>query len=139
MNATQQEQELSDTEEKMLWQRVDREALAFCDPLSRMVGRKELIYRVGKSEGQLSRELSPDYDTNLSLLTALYVGRHSQDERLARVIVCDGLGMRMPEWQKRKVTPEDRLAALEAECRASGAAGAAILDSADRRARSGKP
>lgn len=138
MNATLQEQELSDAEEKLLWQRVEREALAFCDPLSRMVGRKDLIYRVGVSEGQLSRELSPDYENRLSLTVGLYILRHSQDQRLARIVFCDGAGYQLPEPQKRKVTPEDRLAALEATCRESGPAGQAILETADKRARGAK-
>lgn len=104
MNATMQEQELSDTEEKLHWQRVEREALAFCDPLSRMLGRKDLIYCVGVSEGQLSKELSPDYDNRLSLSVALYILRHSQDARLARILFCDGAGYQLPEPQKRRVT-----------------------------------
>lgn len=138
MNATTQEQELSDTEEQLLWQRVEREALAFCDPLSRMVGRKDLIYRVGVSEGQLSKELSPDYDNRLSLTVALYILRHSQDQRLARILFCDGAGYQLPDPQKRKVTPEDELAALKAELREGGIAGQAFLDAAAKRARGGR-
>jgi hypothetical protein len=138
VDATKQEQGLSDTEEQLLWQRVEREALAFCDPLSRMVGRKDLIYHVGVSEGQLCRELSPEYDNRLSLTVALYILRHSQDQRLARILFCDGAGYQLSDPQKRKVTPEDRLRALEVECKESGAAGAAILEAADRRARAGR-
>jgi hypothetical protein len=138
MDASAHEQELSDTEEKLHWQGVEREALAFCDPLSRMVGRKELIYRVGVSEGQLSRELSPEYDNRLSLSVALYILRHSQDERLARIIICDGAGYRLPEPQKRKVTPDEELRALKEECRQAGVAGQAILDGAAKRARGGR-
>jgi hypothetical protein len=138
MDASLHEQELSDTEEKLHWQAVEREALAFCDPLSRMVGRKDLIYRVGVSEGQLSRELSPEYDNRLSLSVALYILRHSQDVRLARIIFCDGAGYQLPDPQKRRVTPDEELRALKEECRAAGVAGQAILEGAAKRARSGR-
>lgn len=130
--------EETDLEEKMRWERVEREAVTLCDPLSRILHRKDIIFRTGVSEGQLSRELSPDYDNRLSLVTALYILRHSQHERLAQLLICDGGGYRLPEPQKRKVSTEERLRALEAECRNAGPAGAALLDAADKRARSGR-
>jgi hypothetical protein len=119
------------------WQRLEREAANLCDPLARMIGHKNITFPLGLSGGQLTRELSSAYDNRLSLSVALITGRRSQNERLARLIVCDGLGMRMPEWQRRKVTPEEDLRALREECRNAGIAGQAILDAAGRRARGG--
>lgn len=143
MNASAQEISLSgfsdpDSDEKLLWERVEREAVALCEPLSRLVRRKEIIYHLGVSEGQLSRELNPEYDNRLSLAVGLYILRHSQNDKLARVLICDGAGYRLPEPQKRKTTPEDEVRALRDECRESGAAGQAILDGAARRLRSGR-
>lgn len=140
MDSIAQEQELSETEERLHWQGVERSALAFCEPLSRMIdgGRKKLMGAVDVSEGQLSRELSPNYDNRLSLSVALYIGKSSQDERLARTIVCDGLGMQMPDWQKRRVAEKDEFAALRAECRDAGPVGELLLERAKRRARSSR-
>lgn len=124
--------------ERERWARIEREYLSLAEPLSKMVGPKIICEAIDVSGGQLSRELSPHYDSRPSLIGALCIGRASQNERLASLIVCDGLGMRMPEWQKRKVTAEDELRAIKEECRASGAAGEAIMAGAARRARGGR-
>lgn len=126
-----------EADETEYWSRVEREALLLCEPLARMVGLKRICAALDVSKGQLSRELSPHYENNLALRTALYIGRASQNEKLARVIVCDGLGARMPEWQRRKVTAEEELRAYKAACRESGPAGEAIDAEAKRRARGG--
>lgn len=118
------------------WRHVEREVLILADPLARMIGHKRICADLDKSKGQLSRELSPAYDSGLGLLTGLCIGRASQSEKLARVIVCDGLGMRMPDWQRPKVSEGDELRALKEELREAGVAGLAIIESAKKRARS---
>lgn len=143
MKASEQEVELSgftdpDSDEVLHWQRVEREALALCDPLSRMVGHKNICWATGVSGGQLTREISPVYDNRLSLAVALYVLRHSQNEKLARVLICDGAGYRLPDPQKRKATTEEELRALREVLREAGPVGMAALDAAARRVRSGK-
>lgn len=123
-------------EETGRWDRLERDVLVLAEPLGRMLTHKHLCDRLDKSKGQLSRELSPHYESDLSLTTALCIGRETQNERMARIIVCDGLGLRMPEWQRPKITEADELRALKEELRESGAAGLAILEGAKRRARS---
>jgi hypothetical protein len=127
-----------ETDERERWARLDREALLLCDPLARMLGHKKMCSALDVSKGQLSRELSEHYETNLSLRTALYLGRETQNERLATIIVCDGLGMRLPEWQKKKVTDADWRRAFIEACGAAGVAGSAILDEATRRAKAAR-
>jgi hypothetical protein len=117
---------------------VEREALILCEPLARMIGHKDITHALQVSGGQLTRELSSAYENRLSLATGLYILRRSQNEKLARIIVCDGAGYRLPEPQKRKATPEERLRAIEEECHGSGQAGQAILAAAARRVRSGR-
>jgi hypothetical protein len=125
----------ADTDEVLRWQAFEREALALCDPLARMVGHKNITYHLGVSGGQLTRELSAAYENRLSLAVGLYLLRHTQHERLAQLVICDGAGYRLPEPQKRKLSFEERYRALEEECRSAGAAGQALLDAANRRAR----
>lgn len=124
-------------DERGVWKRVEDDALALCGPLAAMIGHKHITYGLDVSAGQLTRELSPSYENRLSLGVALYILRRSQNEKLARVIVCDGAGLRLPEWQKRKVTPEEENRAFRRACRESGAAGAAIYEIAQRFARGG--
>lgn len=128
----------SEADERERWARLEREALALLDPLARMIGHKEICDGTDVSKGQLSRELSPNYETRLSLRTALFVGRRTRNERLAQIVVCDGLGMRMPEWQRRKASPEEELRALKDECRQNGVAGQAILEGASLRVKAGR-
>lgn len=120
------------------WQRIEREVLTVADPLARMIGYKRICADLDMSKGQLSRELSPAYDSGLRLLTGLYILRASQNERLARVVVCDGAGLRMPEWQRRKASPEEELRALREEVRELGPAGQTILAGAARRVKAGR-
>lgn len=141
MDSTEQEIELSgfrdpDVDERVLWKRVEMEALALADPLSRIIKRKEIIYHLGISEGQLSRELSADYENRLSLSVGLYILRHSQHDRLAKVLICDAAGYVLPQPQHRKVTSEMRLKAYEEVCRRSGPAGEAMAREAELLARS---
>jgi hypothetical protein len=127
-----------EVDERERWSRLEREAVLLCEPLARLLGHKKICDVTDVSMGQLSRELSPHYDTNLSLKRAVFITRETQNERLAQIIVCDGLGARMPEWQKRKVSEGDELRALRAEVREMGATGQVVLDRAARRARSGR-
>lgn len=126
-----------EVDERLRWRRVESEALAWCEPLARMIGHKEICSAIDVSGGQLTRELSPVYENRLSLLAALKIGRRTQHEKLARIIVCDGLGMRLPEWQKRNATDADELAALRTEVRELGQVGQLLIDRAKRRARGG--
>lgn len=127
-----------EADERERWARIEREALLLCEPLARIVGHKRVCSATDVSMGQLSRELSPHYDTNLSLKRALFLARETQHERLAQIVTCDGLGLKWSEWQKRKITETDELRALRAECREMGAAGEVILQRATQRARSGR-
>lgn len=126
-----------DGDERAHWQRVDSEALRWCSQLALMIGHKQLVDPLDKSKGAISRELSPSYDTSLSLNLALCILRRTQHQELARIIFCDGAGARMPEWQKRKVTETDDLQALKTELREMGAVGMMVIDRARRRARAG--
>lgn len=127
-----------DMDEVAHWERFDRQAQILCEPLARMIGHKNITFALGKSGGQLTRELSSAYDNNLSLSTGLYILRASQNEKLARVLICDGAGYQLSEPQKRTLTPAEELRALKAECRAAGPAGSAILEAAYRRAKGGR-
>ena len=139
MNATEQNTELSgtdpDVDEKALWRRVEAETQALIEPLARMVNRKDMVFHLGVSEGQISRELSEAYDNRLSLSLGLYVLRHTQHDRFAQLLICDAAGYRLPEPQKRKVTEADELRAFKEACRDAGIAGQAIAEDAKRRAR----
>jgi hypothetical protein len=127
-----------EADEHERWARVEREALILCEPLARMIGHKKICSALDVSKGQLSRELSPHYENNLALRTALLIGRESQNEKLKRLIVCDGLGAQMPDWQRRRVSLEEELRAFKDACHEAGLAGEAIAADAARRSRSGR-
>jgi hypothetical protein len=128
-----------EADERARWERVEKEALTLCDPLARMIGHKIICGATDVSMGQLTRELSPNYENKLSLKTGLFVLRRSQNEKLARLLICDAADYRMPEPQKRRATPEEELRALKVEIRErAGDFGASLIEAAQRRARSGR-
>src|SRR3954470_5724544 len=119
------------------WASIDRQYLAIAEPLHKIVGPKLICDAIDVSRGQLSREFSASYGNRPSLIGALCLGAATQNERIAQLIVCDGLGMRMPEWQRRKITVEDELRALRAEVREKlGSVGEEIVQAGTKRARS---
>jgi hypothetical protein len=127
-----------DSDEVLQWQRVERETAALCEPLAQLIGHKHIAWALGVSGGQLTRELSPAYENRLSLSTGLYILRRSQNEKLARVLICDGAGYRLPEPQKKKATVEEELRALKAAVAELGSAAPGVLADAARRLRAGR-
>jgi hypothetical protein len=120
------------------WERVEREALILCDPLARMIGHKNITHPLGMSAGQLSKELSASDDKRLSLAVGLCILNKSQNDKLARLLICDAAGYRLPEPQKRKATAEEELKALKEELRQAGSVGSAIIGLAQARLRAGR-
>jgi hypothetical protein len=90
--------------ERERWARIEREYLALAEPLSKMIGPKIICDAIDVSGGQLSRELSPSYGNRPSLIGALCIGRASQNERIAQLVVCDGLGLGLADTQPKKIT-----------------------------------
>lgn len=128
----------AEADEVAHWERIEREAQILCEPLARMIGHKHLTHPLRLSAGQLSKELSQHDDKRLSLAVGLCILNKSQNDKLARLFICDAAGYRLPEPQRRKVSAEDELRALKAELREAGISGQAILEAASRRARSGR-
>lgn len=118
------------------WEKFERDVLILAAPLAQLLEPKKICSAIDKSRGQLSRELSPNYDNGVSLLAAACITRASQNDKLARVIVCDGLGMTFPGWQRQRFTDGDELRALREECRELGQVGVAVLEGAKKRLRS---
>lgn len=125
-----------DEDETIRWHGVENSFLVLAEPIAKLLGHKQICSDLDMSKGQLSRELSPNYDTGLRFLTGVYLINKSQNDRLASIAVCQGMGLQMPDWQKRKVTVEDELKAYKAACADAGLAGVAIAEDAKRRARS---